>query len=257
MALAPPVRHARFNVRALGKVLLAVCAVFVLMAAALYVFRDAAATKAANLVLERREGTRCTRPSLHVAASLDRLTVSPIECTIRKGPLQTFSAPDGLEITLRGFKPQLIHAKHLVMDQRARDVSHVAKKSAGKLPGLSEISDQFVKAMLDASELFAGDGPTLRADTMVSKRAGKTESVMKEFKRSSEFGWDHQTAARLEGVPDVVSIRNFDMKVTPKKGEMTVAVYLGKPDPGEKPDALLKVDGRDLNQERPQFDIRL
>jgi hypothetical protein len=244
-------------VRAFAKVSLAVCAVLVLLAAALYVFRDAVATQAADVILDQREGLRCTRPKIHVAASLALATVSPIECTIQKGPLQGFSAPEGLEITLNGFKPKLVHAKHLVMDQRQRDVSHVEKKSAGKIPGFSQMSNQFVKGMLDASEQFSTGGPMVRADTMVVKRAGKTESVMRDFTRSSEFGWDRQTASRLEGIPDVVSIRNFDMKVTPKKGELTLAIYLGKPDPGEKPDAQLKVDGRDLNQAKPQFDIRL
>jgi hypothetical protein len=52
-------------------------------------------------------------------------------------------------------------------------------------------------------------------------------------------------------------VRNFDLKVTPKRGELTLAIWLGKPDPGEKPDALLEVDGSDLNQEHPKFDIRL
>lgn len=243
--------------RAFVKVLLAACAVFVLLAVALYVFRDSVATKAAELALERREGLRCTPPKIHVAASLEHLTVSPIECTMQKGPLQSFSARNGLEIRLSGFRPKLIHTTHLVMDQRERDVSQVEKKSAGKVPGISQMSDQFVKAMLDASEMFSSGGPTLHADTMVAKRAGKTESIMKDFRRSSEFGWDTQSAAQLLGVPPIVSVRNFEMKVTPKRGEMTVAVYLGKPDPGEKPDATIKVDGTDLNQKKPKFDIRL
>lgn len=247
----------RCRLRTLAKILLVLSGGFVLLAAALYVFRDAVATKAAELALERHDELRCTPPKLHVAGSLERLTVSPIDCRILKGPLQRFSAPNGLEVTLVGFRPKLIHATHLVMDQRERDVSHVEKKSAGKVPGFSSISDQFVKSMLDASESFSSGGPIVRADTLVAKRAGKTETIMKDFRRSSEFGWDRQTAAQLLGVPEVVSIRNFDLKVTPKRGELTLAIWLGKPDPGEKPDALLEVDGSDLNQEHPKFDIRL
>lgn len=243
--------------RVFGKVMLALIAGAVLVGALLYVFRDDVATKAAASMLDRRDGMRCTHPKVRVNTSLDLISVSPLECTLEKGPLRMFSAPEGFEVTMKGMKPSLVRAKHGVMDQRERDVSNVEKKSAGKIPGLDQLSDQWVKAMLDASESFSSGGPIVRVDTLVMKRAGETESVMKDFRRSSEFGWDRQTAAQILGPPKPVRLRNFEMKVTPKRGEMTLAVYLSQPDPGEKPDVFLKVDGEGLNQAKPQFDIRL
>jgi hypothetical protein len=111
--------------------------------------------------------------------------------------------------------------------------------------------------MLDAAEPFSSDGPVLEIATLVAKRAGKREAVMRDFERSFDNGWARQRAKRVEAGPQVAEIRNFDMRATPSRGLLTLEIFLGKPEAGDEPDIKLKLEGSRLNEKKPRFKLSM
>jgi hypothetical protein len=156
-----------------------------------------------------------------------------------------------------GFELTRIEVKQATLDQRDRDTSHVKSDTLGDLANVVGVRDGLVKGMLDASESFSPGGPVLHADTLIAKRNGKVESVMKDFRRTFEDGWERQHAARLEGGGGVVAMRDFDMRVTKQRGKLSLAVHLGKPERGENPDMKLKMEATGLDEETPRVSLSL
>lgn len=243
--------------RTLGKVLVAIALLMAVLGLLSYVFRDPLATKVAAFALDRRSGRRCTHPDLRIDGSLELVTISPIDCSIAKGPIARFSTQSDMEVQMNGFKPGTARVAQAIMDQRERDVSHVESNTLADLADLVGFRDQLVKGMLDAAESFSSDGPVLRVATLVAKRGGKREAVMRDFERSFDNGWVSQRAERVEAGPKVAEIRNFDMRVTPSRGVLTLEIFLGKPEPGDEPDIKLKLEGSRLNEKKPHFELSM
>lgn len=243
--------------RKLGKILIAIALLMAVIGLLSYVFRDPLATKVAAFALDRRPGMRCTHPDVRIESSLKLATISPIDCSIAEGPFARFSTQSDMEVQMKGFKPGTARVAQAIMGQRERDVSHVESNTLAGLADLVGFRDQLVKGMLDAAESFSPEGPVLRVGTLLAKRDGKREAIMRNFERSFDNGWARQRADRVEAGPKVAEIRNFDMRTTPSRGVLTLDIFLGKREPGDEPDVNLKLEGTRLNEEKPHFKLSM
>ena len=244
--------------RKLSKIVLIALAGLLLLFGVAYAFRDSLATRVTAYMLDRSGDMLCTHPDIHISSSLRLITLSPFECEMFKpGPLKAFKAESDVYVHLDGLTLTQIELKRATMDQRDRDTSHVKSDTFGDLANIVGVRDGLVKGMLDASESFSPGGPVMHADTLVAKRNGKVESVMKDFRRTFEDGWERQHAARLEGGGGVVAMRDFDMRVNKQRGKLSLAVYLGKAERGESPDMKLKMEASGLDQETPRVSMSL
>jgi hypothetical protein len=97
----------------------------------------------------------------------------------------------------------------------------------------------------------------LRADTLIAKRNGKVESVMKDFRRTFEDGMERQHAARMQGGAGMIAMRDFDMRVNKQRGELSLALHFGKPERGERPDMNLKMEATGLDEKTPRVSMSL
>jgi hypothetical protein len=232
-----------------------------LLSAAAYLFRNPLATKLTAVMLDRSRDMQCsTHPDVRISSTLQRITVSPFKCEMLKpGPLKAFETHSEAVLTLSGLTPSRIYVSKATMDQREREVKNVESNTVGDLANIVGIRDQLVKGMLDASEQFSVGGPIVEADTMIAKRAGKVDSIMKHFRRSYEDGWDHQHAERMEspGGTGPVAMRDFDMRVTKSQAKLRLSVYLGKAKAGEEPDVALKMDATGLDENKPRVNMSL
>jgi len=244
--------------RKLGKIVVVAVAGLLLMLAAVYAFRDSVATRVAAYMLNRNADMLCTHPNVHISSSLNLITLSPFECQMYKpGPLKSMKAESDVLLHLDGLSLTQIDVKRATMDQRDRETAHVKSNTFGDLANVVGIRDGLVKGMLDASESFSPGGPVMHADTLIAKRNGKVESVMKDFRRTFEDGWERQHAAQLEGGGGIVAMRDFDMRVTKQRGKLSLALHLGKPERGESPDMKLKMEASGLDQETPRVSLSL
>ena len=242
----------------LGKIALFALAGLLLTLVVAYACRDALATRVTAYMMDRSGDMRCTHPNIHISSSLKLITLSPFECEMFKpGPLKSMKADSDVFLHLDGLELTRVEVKQATMDQRDRNTSHVKSDTFGDVANVVGVRDDLVKGMLDASESFSPGGPVVHADTLIAKRNGKVESVMKDFRRTFEDGWERQHAARLEGGGGVVAMRDFDMRVTKQRGKLSLAVHLGKPERGEKPDMKLKMEASGLDQETPRVSMSL
>ena len=241
--------------------LLIALACVVLLSAAAYVFRNPLATRGAAFMLDRSRDVRCTHPDIRMSSTLQRITVSPIECEMLKpGPLKSFQAHSEVVLTLEGLTLTRVFVSRATLDQRERKVTNVESNTTGDLANIVGIRDNLVKGMMDASESFSPGGPIVEADTMIAKREGKVDAVMRHYRRSYEDGWDHQHAERLEsaeGEKGPLAMRDFDMRATKSQAKLRLAVFLGKPKPGEEPDIALKMDATGLDETKPHVNMSL
>ena len=243
------------------RALLITLAAIVLLAAASYLFRNPLATQLTAFMLKRNHDVQCTPPDVRIANTLQRITLSPFECQMLKpGPLKSFQAHSEVVLTLDGLTLTRIYVSRATMDQREREVKDVSSNTMGVLANMVGLRDNLLKGMLDASESFSPGGPIWEADTMIAKREGKVDSVMKHFRRSYEDGWERQHAQRMEG-PDgesgPVSMRDFDMRVNKSQAKLRLAMFFGKPKPGEDPDVAIKMDATGLDEKKPHVNMSL
>lgn len=244
--------------RKIGKIALIALATLLVFLAGAFMFRDSVATRTAAFMLDRSSDMRCTHPHVHISSTLKQITLSPFACDVFKpGPLKSFKAESDVVLRLDGFELTEIEVARASMDQRDRDTSHVKSDMLGDLANVVGIRDGLVKGLLDASESFSPGGPIMRANTLVAKREGKVESVMKDFRRTFEDGFERQHAARLEGGAGVVAMRDFDMRVNKQSGKLSLALHLGKPERGEAPEMNLKMEASGLDQEAPHVSMSL
>jgi len=241
------------------KFLLIVFAGVSLLAVLIYLLRDPIATRVAAFVLDRDKESECTHPEIRISNAIDRITLSPFECQMYKpGPLKAFKAESDVVLRLDGLEITHVYVARATTEQHDRKTSHVESNTLGDIADLAGVRDGLVKGMLDASESFSPGGPVLEADTLIGKRAGKVQSVMKGFRRTFEDGWEHRHADRMEGGgPGIVAIRDFDMRVNKSHAKLSLAMHLGKPEKGEAPDMQLKITGRDLDQKTPYVSMSL
>jgi hypothetical protein len=241
------------------KVLLIALGALIVLLGLAYVFREPLATRVTAFMLDRNGDMECTHPEVRIASSLQQITVTPFECQVFKpGPLKGFKADSDMLIELDGMEVTHIRIARATMEQHDRKLPDVRSNTLGDLSNLAGVRDGLLKGMLDASESYSPGGPVMEVGTLVAKRDGKVESIMKDFRRSFEDGWERQHAARMEGgAPGGIAMRDFDMRVTKSRGKLSLAVYLGKPERGEDPDVELKMDARGLNEKSPYVSLSM
>jgi hypothetical protein len=244
----------------LVKVLLITLGILVLLLGSAYLFRDPLATRITAFMLDRNEEMTCSHPKVHISSSLKRVTLSPFECENHaSGALKFFSADSAVELQLDGTEVTHIHVAKATMEQRDRKTTNVESNMLGDIANIVGIRDGLMKGMLDASEGFSPGGPVMTVDTMIAKRNGKLESVMKGFRRTYEDGFERQHAARMEGKngDEAIAMRDFDMRVNKSEGKLSLALHFGKPERGEKPDMKLEMEARGLDEKTPKVRMSL
>jgi hypothetical protein len=244
--------------RTFGKVALIALAGLVVLLGVAWVFRDALATRVTAYMLDHSDDMRCSHPDIRITKSLQRVTASPFECeNFGPGALKAFKAESDVVLQLSGFEVTHIFVSRATMDQRDREVPDVKSNMLGDMSNLIGVRDGLLKGMLDASEGFSPGGPVMEVETLVAKRNGKVDSTMKGFRRTYEDGWERQHAARMEGGPDFIAMRDFDMRVNKSEGKLSLAVHFGKPKRGEEPDIELKMEARGLDEKQPRVSMSL
>jgi hypothetical protein len=229
-----------------------------LVAALGYVFRSAIATKVFAFVIDRRAGMDCSHPVLVIARSLKAVEMSSLECRLDEGPLARFETFAPATIALKGFGVEYIHVARAAMDFRGRDVSNIASNTLEDLANVTGMRDQLIKAVLDASAMYSPDAPPVSIDRLEISRERKRESVIHEFAMTQDGEWNRSQGSKVDvGIEGLASLRNFDRRVTPTRGKLTLDLYLGDADPGEKPDTQLRLDGTNLNGPRARFELSL
>jgi hypothetical protein len=242
----------------LSKTVLALAVAGLLGLSVAYAFRDALATRLVAFAVERQHQLKCTHPDVAVANTLQRVTLSPLQCTVDSGPVRELIVDGPTTIELDGLRVARVSTQRASLDQRERDVSNLECDLAGDLAKLAGFRDPFVKGMLDSSEMYAAKLPLLLVDELTAKRAGKLESVMHGYRQSSDDLWDRTQAQRLTGFgTNLVAVTDFEMRVTPQLGSVRMNIYWGKPRRGESPDMVLKLDGRRLQSKKPRCSVKL
>ncbi len=242
--------------RNVGKVLLGAIGAVLVVALAAYFLRDAIAKElVARLLAE--PGARCTRPDVHIDRWLRSAIVAPLRCSVAQGPIAAWSTQSPLHADLEGWSVRRIRVARATFDQRERELSEVESNTLGDIADLFGFRDELLKGMLDASEAFMADGPVMHCDRLVMKRAGKVESVLRDYHRTFEHGWERTRATRLEGGSKIVQIRDYDMRVTPRRALLRFDVHLGRPERDDRPAMQIRIEGRGLNGKRPYFRMSL
>jgi hypothetical protein len=231
----------------------------VIMASALaYAFRDPLATAVVAFAADRQTKVRCNHPHVSISASLETVTLSPLDCIVNSGPIQRATTESEIVVELKSFKAETVRVARATLNQRERSLAKVECNLMGELAKLQGAGDQLMKGMLDASELYATDGPEVHVDRLTMQRAGKAESIMVGFRKSTDGQWDRTQTARVAGAGiDLITLTDVDMHVMPSRGRLVANIHLGKPEPGHAPDMRLRTAGRKLNQAKPQFDMEL
>jgi hypothetical protein len=241
------------------RIVLGFAAVVLVAGVLAYAFRDPLATKLADVALDRSSKLHCTEPRIHLGSALDRIEVGAIECTMREGPLRYARTRGLTAIELDMFEPTLVTVDKVEIDMRDRDASKVRTDTEGDLVEITGLADMLFKGMLDFSELYSPSAPPVTVRELTMSRAGKREAVLKDFRKTSDGEWDRCQAPSVSapGIAQLVSVRGLDLRVMPSKGRLNADVYLTKPGPNSKPDITVTVEGRRLDQPRPQFEVEL
>jgi hypothetical protein len=242
--------------RRVPKILLGVMGAVAVLAVAAYSLRDAIATALVARFLDE-PGARCTRPDVRIDRSLKSAVVAPFRCSVAQGPIAAWSTQAPLHADLDGWSVRRIRVARATFDQRERDLSGVESNTLGDIADLFGFRDELLNGMIDASETFMAGGPVMHCDRMVMRRKGKVESVLIGFHRTFEDGWERTRATRMEGGSRLVQIRNYDMRVTPRRAKLRFDVHLGKPEPGDRPAMQILIEGRGLKEKRPYFEMSL
>jgi len=232
----------------------------VAVCAAAYIFRNPIANAVVDYALAHSDERHCTKPHIDIAAALDRIDVSEMECTMRSGPVRYVHTEGLTRIRFSGLSQVHVHIDKATIDQRDRDVSNVETNTLGEVADLVGAMDSFSKGMLDAAEMYSPSLPSVEIDEVTMKRAGKMDSVMYGFSQSLDGRWNRSQAKRVEmpgGGNGLVSVQALDMRVTPQQGRMTASIFITKPSPGEQPDVTLEVQGRKLDAKRPHISIEI
>jgi hypothetical protein len=240
------------------KILASVVFAMMVASALAYAFRDALATAMVAFVADRQTKARCNHPRVAISANLETVTFSPLDCVVSSGPIQRATTDSEVVVELKSFKAETVRVAKATLNQRERSLANVECNVMGELVKLQGAGDQLMKGMLDASELYAAEGPQVHVDRLTMQRAGKTESIMVGFRKSTDDQWDRTQTSRVGGNGiDLVTVTDLDMHVTPSRGRLVANIHLGKAQPGDAPDIRLKMEGRKLNHAKPHFDMEL
>jgi hypothetical protein len=231
---------------------------FAVMLGVAYALRSEIATDVAAFMLDRSDSTRCSHPEIVVDSSLEEAEVGPIECRVYRGPMRRGETFGRTRILLDGFQVKHMYVPRATFDFRERDISHVETNTLGDLADFVGMSESLIKGALDARDQYDPDAKPMTIGQVTMLRAGKKESQMFEQRQQMDGVWLRTYAARVAtGIEGLAEVRNFDMRVTPKRARLTMGIYLGEAERGEKPDGELRLEGRDLDSPHPKFDLSL
>jgi hypothetical protein len=224
----------------------------IVLAALAYIARDSVSSFMFGLALDQRRGFHCSHPTLRVTRDFQRISVAAFACELGTSPVARFDTGPAT-IVLRGIHAERVEVEAATLDYRPRDTSHVQMNTLGDLTQVAGISTNFVKSMLDASEMYSLNAPIVVVNELSAKRAGKLESRMHGLRRSTRELWDRTQIQRLDPAGQaLVSVRNLDMEVTPSRGHMSASIRIG----GE-PGVELHLRGEALNTPRPRMQLSL
>jgi hypothetical protein len=231
---------------------------FTALAALGYVFRDAIASRAFALVVDHREGVRCSHPALQIASTLDVVVLAPLECSFSRGPLANAQTFTPTQIALKAFGVEHISVARAAMNFRKRDVSDIPSNTLEDIANITGMRDNLIKAVLDASEMYSADAPPVSVEHLTVLREGKRESVIHDFAMMPDGKWNRSRGAKVDvGIDGLAALRNFDRRVTATRGKLSVDLYLGTAEPGERPDTVLRLEGTNLNSADTRFELSL
>lgn len=240
------------------KVLLSVFAVLAILLVATYAFRDPIATAAFAYGVDHRDGVACSHPRIRIASSLDEVEIAPLECALSRGPLAKAKTFTPARIFLDGSRVKRVSIARAALDFRDRDLARVESNTLGDVVDLAGVRAPMINSILDASEMYSPDAPPVSIDHLTMLRNGETENVLHDYSRRIEGEWSRSHARRVEtGIEGIASARNLDMRVTPLRGKVTVALYLGDKERGEEPDVEMRIAAKQLDQQSPKFEFSM
>lgn len=216
-----------------------------------YVCRDRVGALVFSRALSQRRGLICSQPEVTVAASLNSVRLSPLHCQVSEGPVRAFET-GVTHLRLRRLHVRSAELESATIDYRERDVSHVrpSQQPAGRPVADSRLRQKLLSAMLDASEMYSVDAPSISVKTLTAMRAGRVQFVMHAFRKSLDGTWNRSQAERVECPADAgVELRGLDMRVVPGWGKLSGILTTGTPDGA--PRATLWLEGRRLDGMRP------
>jgi hypothetical protein len=231
------------------KIVLGIVLGFAVLTGLGYGFRGEIATRVFAVAVDAREGVRCSHPRLEIGSALETVEMAPIECSFSRGPVASAQTFTPTKITLKGFGAKQVHVARAVMNFRERDVSKIPSNTLEDIANITGMRDQLIKAVLDASDMYSSDAPTVSVDQLTILRERKRESVIHDFVMTQDGPWNRSQGSKVEvGLDGVASLRNFDRRVTATRGSLKIDIHLGDADPGDKPDFQLRLEGTDLDR---------
>jgi hypothetical protein len=223
-----------------------------------YVFRNSLATRVFALAVDQSDDVSCSHAAIQIAKSLDAVEIAPVDCSFSSGPLASAETFATTRIAFKGFGVGQIHVTRAAMNFHKRDVSDIPSNTLEDMANITGMRDQLMKAVLDASEMYSPNVPPVSIDHLTVLREHKRESVIHDFVMTQDGVWNRSRGAKVDvGIEGLAALRNFDRRVTDTRGKLTLDLYLGDADPGEKPDTQLQLDGRNLNRPNRRFELSL
>jgi hypothetical protein len=218
-----------------------------------YVCRDRVGTALFARALTQRRGLHCTTPEVAVSASLNEVRLSPLSCRAVEGPVRSFET-GVTHLRLLRLRVRSAELESASVEYRDRDLSQIkASRSELREIALPEgtLRQTLIAALLDASEMYSVDAPTIRVKTLSATRSGRTQFVMHDLRVSLAGTWNRSQAAWVEcPFAAGVVLRDLDMLVVPGWGKLN-ATLVQAGHPQAKPVAL-RIEGRRLDGVRPR-----
>lgn len=217
-----------------------------------YVCRDRVGAAVFSRAVSQRRGLTCSAPEVNVAASLNYVRLSPLHCQVSEGPVRAFET-GVTHLRLLRLHVRSAELESATVDYRERDVSHVKASQPEKSRTLVELRlrQKLLSAMLDASEMYSLDAPSVSVKTLTATRAGRVQFVMHAFRNSLDGTWNRSQAERVECPADGgVELRALDMRVVPGWGKLSAILPEG---PKTQAQAMaLWLEGRRLDGLKPR-----
>lgn len=244
------------------RAVLALCRLLLLLALGVlalgYACRDRVGSALFARALNQRRGLSCTTPEVAVSASLNYVRLSPLSCSVVEGPVRSFET--GItHMRLLRLRVRSAELESASVEYRARDVSSI-KASLSELPEQAlpagALRQALIAAMLDASEMYSSDVPTIRVKTLTAARSGHVQFVMHEFQKSLTGSWNRSQAAWVECPFDAnVVLRELDMRVVPGWGTLSATLSAPLSHASQRApskNVALRLEGRRLDGVRPR-----
>jgi len=210
-----------------------------------YACRDRVGAAVFSRALSQRRGLSCSQPQVDVAASLNYVRLSPLHCQMSEGPVRTFET-GVTHLRLLRLRVRSAELESATVDYQERDVSHVRASQPDDIG--QHLRRKLLGTMLDASEMYSLDAPSIRVKTLTVTRAGRVQFVMHAFRKSLDGSWDRSQAEWVECPADAtLELRTLDMRVVPGWGKLSAILAQGP-----RAQVALRLEGRRLDGLKPR-----